>query len=318
VSELVTFGEGVLRLNPPHGERLETTTELEAHAAGSAPATAVAAHRLGADSTWISKLPDSPLGHRVERGLRGHGIETRVVWSDEGRQGTYYVEHAGEPRGVNVHYNLTNSAFTTVDASEFDLDIVRAARGFYATGITPAVSGVAGETTANLLGVARQSGTTVALDVNYRSKMWSAGQARETLEQLFPAVDVLLVTARDARRVLGYEGEDPPSIAHLVAADYDFTTVVVTRGSRGAIAWHDSVVHDHEGYETDTVDHVGAGDAFSGAFVARRLKGDDIRDALDYAAATAALKRTIPGDVATVSREEVEAVIEGETRLVDR
>jgi len=318
VSELVTFGEGVLRLTPPRGERIESAREFEARAAGSAPATAVAADRLGADATWMSKLPDTSLGRRVERGLRGNGIETQVVWSGDGRQGTYYVEQAGRPRGVDVLYDIENSAFGAVDANEFDLELVRDARGFYVTGITPAVSGAAREATANLLGVARQSGTTVALDVNYRSRMWPPDRARETLEQLFPAVDVLLVAARDARTVLGYEGEDPPSIAHRVAADYDFTTVVVTRGERGAIAWHDSVVHDHEGYETDTLDPIGAGDAFSGAFVARRLKGDDIRDALDYAAATAALKHTVPGDVATVSREEVEAVIEGDVESVSR
>ncbi|PSQ39507.1 2-keto-3-deoxygluconate kinase [Halobacteriales archaeon SW_12_71_31] len=318
MSGLVTFGEGVLRLSPPRGERLETATDLVARAAGSAPATAVAAHRLGADATWVSKLPDSPLGRRVERGPRGTGVETQVVWSDEGRQGTYYVEQAGRPRGVDVYYDLTDSAFAAVDADEFDLDVVRAARGFYVTGITPAVSAAAREATADLLGVARQSGTTVVLDVNYRSKMWSTDRARETLEQLFPAVDVLVVAARDARRVLGYGGEDPPSIAPRVAADYDFTTVVVTRGARGAIAWHDSVVHEHDGYETDTVDPIGAGDAFSGAFVARRLQGDDVPDALDHAAATAALERTVPGDVATVSREEVEAVVEGTADRVDR
>ncbi len=318
MSELVTFGEGVLRLTPPRGERLEGARELEAQAAGSAPATAVAADRLGADATWMSKLPESPLGHRVERGLRGKGIETQLVWSNDGRQGTYYVEQAGQPRGVDVLYDLENTAFATVDANEFELELVRDARGFYVTGITPAVSGAAREATANLLGVARQSGTTVALDMNYRSRMWPPDRARETLEQLFPAVDVLIVAARDARNVLGYEGEDPPSIAHRIAADYDFTTVVVTRGDRGAIAWHDSVVHDHEGYETDTLDPIGAGDAFSGAFVARRLKGDDIRDSLDYATATAALKHTIPGDVATVTRAEVEAVIEGNVESVSR
>ncbi len=314
----MTFGEGVLRLTPPGAERLESTDELSVGAAGSAAATAVAADRLGADATWLTKLPDSPLGRRVERGFHGNGVETQVVWSDEGRQGTYYVEQAGPPRGTDVHYDLSNTAFSTVAADEFDLGVVQSARGFYVTGITPAVSPAAREATANLLGAARQSGTTVALDVNYRSKLWSPDHARETLEQLFPAVDVLLVAARDARHVLGYEGEDPPSIAHMIAADYDFTTVVVTRGARGAIAWHDSVVHDHEGYETETIDPIGAGDAFSGAFVARRLQGDDIRDALDHATATAALKRTIPGDVATVTESEVAAVIEGDTPDVSR
>jgi len=198
------------------------------------------------------------------------------------------------------------------------VDLVRGARGFFVTGITPAISDATREATANLLGAARKAGTTVALDFNYRSELWSTAAARETLTQLFPAVDVLVVAARDAQRVLGHGGQEPAQIAHQIAADYDFTTVVVTRGERGAIAWHDSVVHSHDGYETDTTDPVGAGDAFSGAFVARRLSGDDIRTALDYANATAALTRTIPGDFATITRQEVEAVDEGEHREISR
>jgi 2-dehydro-3-deoxygluconokinase len=308
MTDLVTFGEGVLRLSPGSNERLETARELNARSAGSAGATAVAAQRLGADATWMTKLPDSPLGHRVNDGLAGKGIETEVVWSDEGRQGTYFLEHGTTPRGTGVHYDLADTAFSRTTAGEFDLDVIRDARGFYVTGITPAISDTVRETTANLLGTARKSGTTIAFDVNYRSNLWRPERAHETLTQLFPAVDVLIVPARDARNVLGYQN-DPPQIAHQIAADYDFTTVVVTRGERGALAWHDSVVHEHDGYDAETVEPVGAGDAFSGAFVARRLAGDDIREALDYATATAALKRTIPGDLPTITREEVQAVM---------
>jgi len=78
------------------------------------------------------------------------------------------------------------------------------------------------------------------------------------------------------------------------------------------------VVHEHDGYEAQTVDPIGAGDAFSGAFVARRLSGDEIREALDYATAAAALKRTIPGDIPTISREEAERVMAGEAEGIDR
>jgi len=317
VTDLVTFGEGVLRLSPSDDERLETARTLSARAAGSAAATAVAAERMGAVTTWMTKLPDSPLGHRVHDGFAGKGIDTEVVWSNEGRQGTYYVEHGGPPRGSDVHYDLANTSFSAATADEFEASVIRDARGFYVTGITPAISDTVRETTANLLGAARKSGTTIALDVNYRSNLWSPSRAHETLTQLFPAVDVLIIAARDARNVLGYQN-DPPQIAHQIAADFDFTTVVVTRGERGALAWHDSVVHEHDGYEAQTVDPIGAGDAFSGAFVARRLSGDEIREALDYATAAAALKRTIPGDIPTISREEAERVMAGEAEGIDR
>ncbi|WP_436345173.1 bifunctional 2-dehydro-3-deoxygluconokinase/2-dehydro-3-deoxygalactonokinase [Natronorubrum sp. FCH18a] len=315
MSDIVTFGETMLRLSPPDNERLENADEFEVHAGGAESNVAIAADRLGATATWLSKVPETPLGRRVVGEIRQHGIETDVVWSHRGRQGTYYLEQAGDPRGTNVIYDRENTAISTAEAREFDIERIQDARVFFTTGITPALSSTLRETTANMLKAARQGGTTTAFDFNYRNKLWSPDEARETLTRLFPGIDVLVIAARDARTVLGFEG-DPRQLAHKLGSQYDFTTVIVTRGSEGAIGWHDSVVHDQEAYETDTVSPIGTGDAFTGAFIARRLHGEDVPTALEYAAATAAIKRTIPGDVALLSKAEVDAVVkDGGTSL---
>jgi len=318
MSDLVTFGETMLRLSPPGDERLETTRSFDCRAAGAESNAAVAAERLGAVATWMTKLPDSPLGRRIVSELRGYGIDPDVTWTDaDARVGTYYMEHGGKPRGTNVVYDVADTALSRASADEFDVEAIRDARAFFTTGITPALSDTARETTANLLGVARKAGTTTALDVNYRSKLWDAGTARSVLTKLFPAIDVLVIAERDADRVFDIEG-DGPEVAHAIASRFDFETVVITQGERGAVAWHDNVVHDAGVYDADTVDPIGGGDAFAGAFLARRLSGDDVPRALEYATATAALKRTIPGDVATVTREEVEGVIGEEIQRVSR
>ncbi|WP_158055260.1 bifunctional 2-dehydro-3-deoxygluconokinase/2-dehydro-3-deoxygalactonokinase [Halorussus halophilus] len=309
MTDLVTFGETMLRLSPSGHERLETTDSLEFRAAGAESNVAVAAQRLGADATWVSKLPDSPLGRRVTAGLRQHGVETDVVWSEEGRQGTYYLEHGGAPRGTNVIYDRSDAAVTTAEFDELPAETVRDAEVFYTCGITPALSETLEATTKELLATAQQAGTTTAFDVNYRSKLWEPNEARETLEALFPDVDVLVVAARDAREVLARDG-DAAEIASSLAEEFDFETVVVTRGEAGALAHHDGEVYEQDAFETETFDPIGTGDAFVGAFLSRRLAGEDVPAALAYGAATAALKRTIPGDVAVVTPEEVERVLD--------
>ncbi|WP_254863933.1 bifunctional 2-dehydro-3-deoxygluconokinase/2-dehydro-3-deoxygalactonokinase [Halovivax gelatinilyticus] len=308
MSDLVAFGETMLRLSPPGHQRLESASSLELHVGGSESNVAVAADRLGAVATWMSKLPRNPLGRRIVGELHQCGIETDVAWSRTGRVGTYYVETAGEPRGSNVVYDRDSSAITTATPEELNLDRIRDARLFFTSGITPALSPTLRETTMKLLQTARSAGTTTALDLNYREKLWSPKEAQDVLTNLFPGIDVLIIAARDAKAVLGFEG-DHRQLAHKLGSQFDFTTVVVTRGSQGALAWHDSVVHDQDAFETETTEPIGAGDAFSGAFLARRLAGDDVQRALEYAAATAALKRTIPGDVARVTMEEVERVV---------
>ncbi|AGB15137.1 sugar kinase, ribokinase [Halovivax ruber XH-70] len=317
MSDLVTFGESLLRLSPPGDNRLEAATSFEVQAAGSESNVAVAAERLGAVSTWLSKLPETPLGKRVVGELRQYGIRTDVAWSRSGRVGTYYLETGGDPRGSNVVYDREGSAVTTATPDELNLDQIRDARVFFTSGITPALSPELRETTKHLLQTARKAGTTTALDVNYRRKLWSPQQAQEALTALFPGIDVLIIAARDAKTVLGFEG-DHRQLAHKLASQFDFTTVVVTRGSQGALAWHDSVVHDQDAFETDTIEPIGAGDAFTGAFLARRLAGNDVQRSLEYAAATAAIKRTIPGDVARLSLSEVESVVSDGASAVSR
>jgi len=310
--DLVTFGETMIRLSPPEGERIETARELEFRTAGAESNVAVAAARLGADAVWCSKLPDSPLGRRVATDLRTHGVRPAVAWTDEGRQGTYYLEFGGEPRGTNVVYDRADAAVTTARPADLDLEAVRGAEAFYTSGITPALSDRLHETTASVLETAREAGTTTVFDANYRSKLWSPGEAREVLEGLFERVDVLVVAERDARDVLAREG-DPAGLATGLRDEFGFETVVLTRGGAGALAatgTGDGVV-ERGAVETETLDPVGSGDAFVGGYLARRLDGGGVGDALEYGAATAALKRTLAGDLAVVTPGEVERVLAG-------
>jgi 2-dehydro-3-deoxygluconokinase len=309
VTDLVTFGETMLRMSPPRDERLENARTVDVQAAGAESNVAIAAQRLGADSVWISKLPDSPLGKRVVNELHWHGIDTDVVWADGGRQGVYFLEQAGAPRGHDVLYDREDSAITTATPEELATRRVEDARAFHVSGITPALSNRLAETTANLLSIAGRAGTKVSFDVNYRSKLWDPDRARAMLTKLFPAVDVLVVGVEDARTVLGADG-GAQDLAHHLASKWEFDTVLVTRGEHGALALHDGVLHEQPVFEADTLDPIGTGDAFDGAYIARRLHGDDVPTALEHAAATAALKRTMPGDVASVTLEEVRAVIE--------
>ncbi len=317
MTDIVTFGETMLRLSPPDYERIESTATLELRAAGAESNVAIAAHRLGAAATWFSKLPDSPLGRRVVAGLRQYGIDTDIAWSDEGRQGVYYLEYGTDPRGTNVIYDRSDAAVTTTRPADVPLDAIRDARLFYTSGITPALSSTLESTVGEVLAAAQEAGTTTAFDVNYRSKLWSPAEARDSLADLFPMVDVLVTAERDARDVLDRSG-DAEEIARELAAEWDFETVIVTRGADGVLALHDGEEIRQSAFDTETVDPIGTGDAFVGGFLARRLAGEDVPTALEYGAATAALKRTIPGDMAVLTLDEVERVIESEGRNISR
>ncbi|MFW5948398.1 MAG: bifunctional 2-dehydro-3-deoxygluconokinase/2-dehydro-3-deoxygalactonokinase [Halolamina sp.] len=313
---VVTFGESMLRYSSPAGERLEATDDLAVHVGGAESNVAVAASRLGCEAAWLSKLPDSPLGRRVERGVCEHGVEPLVATGD-GRVGTYYIESGGEPRGTSVLYDRENTAVRTATVDELAVDRVRGADAFYTSGITPALSSTLAGTAVALLEEAGDAGATRAFDLNYRRKLWSPEDAAATLRPLFEHVDVLVVAERDAATVLDRDS-GPETVARGLAADYDCETVVVTRGDDGAVAAHGGEVYEQGAVETATVDPVGTGDAFVGGLLASRVAGGSISEALDVAAATAALKRTVAGDAAVVTPAEVTTVLGDERPRIDR
>lgn len=305
MSEIVTFGETMIRLSPARAERLETAESLDFRTAGAESNVAIAATRLGADATWLSKLPDNALGRRVRSDIRRHGVRPKIAWCDEGRQGTYYIEQGGQPRGANVIYDRQGAAITTAEPAELATHAIDAADVFFTTGITPALSDTLYETTAELI----ETDTTTGFDLNYRSKLWSEATAAAAYDEFLPAVDLLFVPERDARSVLGIKG-NAKSIAETLRSRYDCETVILTRGQEGALAATVSGVIEQPAFNTETTDPIGTGDAFVGAYLSQYVRGASTDRALEFGAATAALKRTIQGDIAVVTEPEVDRVIE--------
>lgn len=327
MAELITFGETMLRLSPPAGSRLETTRSLDAQVGGAESNVAVAATCLGVDAAWLSKLPDSPLGRRVAGALRSHGVDPVVAWDDRerARLGTYYLEYGAEPRQTSVIYDRANASITTVSASELAVDEITDCDVFHTTGITPALSTAAAETTDALLAAARDAGTLRSFDLNYRAKLWSTDAAAAAYDSILPETDLLFAPIRDANAVLGYEG-DGERVARGLAADYDIDCVVVTLGSEGSLALVDDTLLEQGVYSSETVDKIGTGDAFVGGMLGELLSSqrrssrdenedllavDRVDDALASGAAAAALKRTISGDVLVATRREIDAVLDG-------
>ena len=78
-------------------------------------------------------------------------------------------------------------------------------------------------------------------------------------------------------------------------------TAIVCRGNE--------VFHTRT-YEVEIVDRLGAGDSFAAGLIHGLLDGD-LQKGLDWGVAVSALKHSIPGDFAWVTREEVESLLKG-------
>jgi 2-dehydro-3-deoxygluconokinase len=124
-------------------------------------------------------------------------------------------------------------------------------------------------------------------------------------------VDVLTTTAEDARVVFGIGGDDNAEVARALQKRFEVSAVAITLRDNplAAVIAADGKVYSAPRFEVESVDPIGAGDAFCGGLIVSRLEHRGWDDAVRFATATAALKHTIPGDFCLVSRNEVEELL---------
>lgn len=318
--EVITFGEAMIRLSPPNFRRLEQAHSLDVQVGGAELNTAVAVARLGHTSAWISRLTNNPLGRLIANHAREAGVSTdHVVWTSEDRVGLYFLEFGAAPRASSVLYDRRNAAIAGIKPGTVDwAKIFTGAKWFHVTGITPALSGSAAETTREAMKAAKAAGVSTSMDLNYRVKLWTEAEAGKCMTDLMAYCDVLVTTEEDTERVFGIKGKDYEDVAAQCAAKFPLKAVAITlrenplvwRNSWTAIVWQDGKVYRTRTYEVEIVDRLGAGDSFAAGLIHGLLEGDP-QKAVDYGVATSALKHSIPGDFAWLTRDEVEAMLKG-------
>lgn len=304
--DLVAFGETMIRLSTPLGQRLEASTTLDIGIGGAESNVAIALARLGRRVAWTSVLPRNPFGLRIAAELRRHQVDDRQIsWVDHGRVGVYYLDSGAPPRPTHVIYDRGASAISLCDPDDVDTTLATRARLLHLTGITPALSESCAEITRRFVERASEAGVPLSFDVNYRARLWSPQQAAAALEPFCSAATVLFCGRNDARALWGIEGSNESALSEL-SRRFGAATTVLTLGDEGALARTQSGETLLEAAPAvQVVDKVGAGDAFAAGFLHGYLDGD-ISRALRLGVALASLKMTIHGDLALITARELE------------
>jgi 2-dehydro-3-deoxygluconokinase len=326
-NDVITFGEAMIRLSPPGFKRLEQANSLDVTVGGAELNTAVDLARLGRTTSWVSRLTRNPLGRLIANKAREAGTGTdHIVWTDEERVGLYFLEFGAAPRASSVLYDRKNAAIAAVQPGMVDwAKVFAGARHFHTTGITPALSPSAAAATHEALLAARRAGVRVSIDLNYRAKLWSPTEAGQWMNQALQHCDCLITTEEDVAKVLGIHGDNFENVARALAKRYPLKVVAITlrdnplvwRNSWTAIVLHGDSLLKTRTYEVEIVDRLGAGDSFAAGLIHGMLD-NDVQRGLDYGVAVSALKHSIPGDFAWVTRDEVEMLLKSGNLRISR
>ena len=337
MKKVVTFGEIMLRLNPPGFLRFGQARSFDVAFGGGEANVSVSLANFGLATDFVTRLPKNDLGDACLACLRSYDVGTTKVLRGGSRIGIYFLENGAVQRGSKVVYDREGSSIATIKKGMLDWETVFAdADWFHWTGITPAVSESLCEVCLEGILKARQMGLTVSCDLNYRAKLWKWGKkAGEVMPEMVRHCDIAVGNEEDADQVFGIKAPDIDVVAGRVEAEKfgavaeglkkafpNLKLIAITlRGSLSAShnTWSGILYDGTRLYTgpvfniTDIVDRVGGGDAFVGGLIyGLRTYGDNLQKALDFAVAASCLKHSIVGDFNMVSVEEAEKIMSGE------
>lgn len=304
--DLITFGETMLRLSPSGMNRLEDSQSLEVHVGGAESNVAVNVSRLGKKVAWFSRLPDNPLGYTVRNGIQHHGVDTsHIVWTDDQRLGLYFIEYGAVPRSTQVWYDRADSAASHLSPDDLPREAIAASKWMHITGITAALSPTCAEAILVAMQIARENNVRISFDVNYRAMLWSAEKAAETMILMCESADVVFVALRDAVNLFGAPDTMPDCTRYL--QERWGGTIIVSDGDRGVTAVGATQQATAPSIETQIIDRIGAGDALASGVICQLLEDAPLEQALNFGTVMAAFALSIPGDIARVTRAEIDA-----------
>lgn len=317
--DVVTWGEGLLRLSPRGRERFEQASGFDAAVAGGALETAVGLARLGLRTAWLSTVGDTPLGMKLVNKVREHGVDTRhVVRVPGGRTGLCYAETGSAPRPARYWYDTDGTAFRAALPGAEDWTAAREAAVLHLDLTAPMLDAANADRLASALESARAADNLVSilLDVPEGKRLDDA--VGRSVQGLVETARILVTTRRTLETIWGFEGR-PDAAAELARNLFDSKHAAVVEHrltAEGTAGWSAVAVSPSgETFEERTgeikpVDTDGALGAFTAGFLLGCLE-DCTRSALRYGSAAAALSCSIPGPINWFTRDDLEAQIEG-------
>jgi len=352
--DLVALGEIMLRLDPGES-RVREAREFKVWEGGGEYNVARGLRRcFGLRTAVCTAFADNDIGRLIEGFIFQGGVETEFIkWMPfDGvgrlvRNGLNFTERGFGLRGAIGIPDRGHSAASQLKPGDFDWDLLfgkLGARWLHTGGIFAGLSESTAALVLEAVQAAKQHGTIVSYDLNYRPSLWKSigGQARaqEVNREVARYVDILVGNEEDFTACLGIqvggfdaslkkiESSTFKEIIRAAAKSFPNLKIVAaslrtvksaTRNDWGAICWSDGVFYESETrHDMEILDRIGGGDSFASGLIYGFLEFDDAQKAVDYGAAHGALAMTTPGDTSMASLKEVRELVEGGSARVQR
>ena len=274
----------------------ESGQVLFAQIPGGAPANvAVAARKLGAHTAFIGKAGKDMHGEFLRSVLEKEKVETKGMLLDENYFTTLAFVNVSENGERSFSFARKPGADTMIEKEEVNIDILDNTKVFH-VGSLSMTHQPARETTLYAVHRAKEKGSIISYDPNYRSSLWKdAETAKRQMRSLIPYVDIMKISDEETELLTGKE---KPEEAAKILFQKGVQIAVVTLGGAGAYLYCKEGGIQVPGFASKVADTNGAGDSFWGGFLyciskseksLEQLTMDDLKKFVRFGNAVASL-----------------------------
>ncbi len=253
--------------------------DLEIDGGGPVATALVAVERLGVHAGMVGTYGTNRVGQIKLQTLAEHGVDVSRMVPRTGIDTQACIAYIDAATGERVFSALHNLAHDALTLNELDRDYITAADYLHLDGRHPDAALQAARWM-------RAAGKKVMVDGPATRGGWPIAPI---MPDLIATCDVLICGAGFGPDLTGLT--DVWEIGQALL-DLGPAVVVQTEGRTGSY----TVTRDDQfhtpGFQVDVVDTTGCGDVFHGAYMVADLHGWDVRQAVQFATAAAALKAT--------------------------
>ena len=290
--DLFTFGETLALFMTTDTDSVVTATSYSMTAAGTEANVAVAAHQLGLNVYFQTKLGPDQLGEAVSSKFAEVGLATEHFIRCDNYTGALVRNHGGTQPFVNTYLRRC-SAGSTFSIADIDEQVLANSKWLHVTGISVAISESSKDAVIHAIDIARKNKVGISFDLNYRKKLWDEDVASRTLKAIIKDLDVVSGGVDEYEIIFG--SKDPEENLAMVAS-LGVKTVIMTSGPDEMRILHDGKRFNFSPQKVKLVDPVGSGDAFISGTISGLIGGVSIEDAIAQGSKCGAAVAATRGD----------------------
>jgi fructokinase len=265
--------------------------------AGGAPVN-VAYHltQLGKSPAVITKIGDDDLGKELKKSFEQKKIDTTFFQTDPIHPTGKVI---ADIKDHEVVYDIVKPvAWDFIEWKEEFSSLLNESQ-YFVFGSLVTRNDVSRKTLFQCLEVAH----TKVLDINLRPPHFD----KNVLKELLHKADMLKLNEGELHLISGWFNDlknDEDRIQFL-KEDFNINTIIVTKGSKGAVLFSNDIFYYHKGYPVSVADTIGSGDAFLAAMISSFIDNVGEKDSLDFANALGALVASRSGGCPVYEMNEV-------------